>query len=167
VRCHRTRRVYYGFGDASGPGFGASFQFADDIYYEYGQWCTEVTESESSNWRELNNLVEALENILARYNLEGCEIFLFTDNSTAEGAFWKGSAKSRKLFELILRLKKLEMKHGLMLHVVHVSGKRMIPQGSDGFSRAYHSQGVMQGRPMTDFIPLHLAPIEREPRLEG
>jgi hypothetical protein len=73
-------RVYYGFGDASDPGFGASFQFADDIYYEYGQWCTEVTECKSSNWRELNNLVKALENIIARYKLAGCEIFMFTDN---------------------------------------------------------------------------------------
>jgi hypothetical protein len=76
VRCHRTGRVYYGFGDASGPGFGASFQFTNEIYYEYGQWCTEVTECESSNWQELNNLVKALENIISGYKLAGCEILI-------------------------------------------------------------------------------------------
>jgi hypothetical protein len=57
-----------------------------------GQWCTEVSEGESSNWRELNNLVQALKNILKRYGLRGCKLFIFTDSTTAEAAFWKGSS---------------------------------------------------------------------------
>jgi hypothetical protein len=59
----------------------------------------------------------------------------------------------------------LKHKHGLLLHVVHVSGKRMIAQGTDGLSRADHSQGVMQGLGMIDFMPLHQDPFNREPRL--
>ena len=41
----------------------------------------------------------------------------------------------------------------------------MIAQGTDGLSRADHSQGVMQGRPIQDFVPLHLDPLTREPGL--
>lgn len=49
VRCKKTGQVYYGFGDASGSGFGATIQIGDNIHFEYGQWCSEVTESRSSN----------------------------------------------------------------------------------------------------------------------
>jgi hypothetical protein len=66
----------------------------------------------------------------------------------------------------VLRLKKLEAKHDLILHVIHVSGKRMIYQGSDGISRGCHSEGVMRGIPMTAYVPLHLDPFEREPKLK-
>jgi hypothetical protein len=114
----------------------------------------------------LNNLVEFAEGKVRSKDMEGCELFIFTDNTTAEAAFWKGSSKSRKLFELVLRLRKLEMEHDMIIHVVHVSGKRMIAQGTDGLSRADHSEGVMQGKPMIDFIPLHQDPLEREPRLK-
>jgi hypothetical protein len=73
--------------------------------------------------------------------------------------------RSRKLFDLVLRLKVLELKHGLILHVVHVRGRRMIAQGTDGLSRADHSEGVMKGTDMRGFIPLHLAPTDREPKV--
>jgi hypothetical protein len=41
-----------------------------------------VTEELSSNWRELNNLVELLEQIFMEQELIGSEFFIFTDNST-------------------------------------------------------------------------------------
>jgi hypothetical protein len=166
VRCRKVGRAYYGFGDASKSSFGATVQIDDVLEFEYGQWTTEAGETNSSNWRELNNLVEALERIFKTHDLGGCEFFMFTDNSTAEAAYWKGTSKSRKLFELVLRLKKLEVKYDIILHVIHVSGKRMIAQGTDGLSRGDHSQGVMQGLPMTAFIPLHLDPFERSPKLK-
>jgi hypothetical protein len=97
--------------------------------------------------------------------LEGFELFVFTDNSTAENAFWKGPSTSRRLYELVLELRTLEHEHGLLLHVTHVSGKRMITQGTDGVSQADHSQGVMQGLGMVDSMPLHEDPFDREPRL--
>jgi hypothetical protein len=166
VRAKATAKVYYGFGDASGCGFGATIQIGEEIIYEYGQWSSEVTETKSSNWRELNNLVEALERIVKEYALEGSEIFIFTDNTTAEAAFWKGTSKSKTLFELVLRLKVLELDYGLILHVIHVSGRRMIAQGTDGLSRADHSEGVMRGRDMKTFIPLHLTAHAREPKVK-
>jgi hypothetical protein len=92
-------------------------------------------------------------------------LFIFTDKSTAENAFWKGTSMSRPLFEVVLELRTLEHKHDLLLHVVHVSGNRMILQGTDGLSWADHSQGVMQGLGMVAFMPLHQDPFDREPWL--
>jgi hypothetical protein len=65
----------------------------------------------------------------------------------------------------LLKLKMIEMEYDLILHIVHVSGRRMIQQGSGGLSRAEHSQGVMTGASMESFIPLHKTAIEREERL--
>jgi hypothetical protein len=96
--------VYYGFGDASGDAFGASFQIGNNIHFDYGQWTTQVSKEESSNWRELANLTEALEDQVHHHGLQDCELFLFTNNTTAEAAFLKGTSKSPRLFELVLRL---------------------------------------------------------------
>ena len=43
----------------------------------------------------------------------------------------------------------------------------MIAQGTDGLSRADHTEGVMMGQPIRDFVPLHLDPLEREPTLKS
>jgi hypothetical protein len=62
--------------------------------------------------------------------LDGCEVFLYTDNQTAEGSYFRGSAKSRALFELIVTLYKLQMQHEFILHVVWIAGTRMVQQGT-------------------------------------
>jgi hypothetical protein len=60
------------------------------------------------------------------------------------------------------------MQYDLILHVVHVSGRRIISQGTDGLSRAVHSEGVMKGtQGMEKFMPLHLDPLVRSPTLKG
>lgn len=60
VRSRKAMNVYYGFGDASGSAFGVTFCEEKGSYFEYGEWTTTEVE-QSSNWRELCNLVEALE----------------------------------------------------------------------------------------------------------
>jgi hypothetical protein len=165
VRCRGMAAVYYGFGDASGKAFGSTFQVDNNIRYRYGQWCSAIQE-ESSNYKELGNLVSALGEAVDDDTLKECEVFLFTDNSTAEGAYYKGNSSSRKLFELVLQLRQCAMSAGLLLHVIHVSGKRMIAQGTDGLSRGDHTEGVMQGKAMIEFIPLHLTAFERSPELK-
>jgi hypothetical protein len=101
-RSRSTGKAQYGFGDASGSSFGSSFEIlSEGVEVEYGQWTTEDAE-EPSNWKELNNLVCALEGVVARHSLIGCEFFIFTNNSTAEGAFWRGTSRSKKLFDLVL-----------------------------------------------------------------
>jgi hypothetical protein len=109
--------------------------------------------------------VKAIERSVSKHDMRGSEFFIFADNSTAEAAFWKGTSKSPLLFDLVLRLKELELEHDLQIHVVHVSGKRMIAEGSDGLSRADHGEGVMLGKDIRTFIPLHLNPVVGEPKL--
>ncbi len=57
------------------------------------------------------------------------------------------------------------MEHDLQIHVVHVSGKRMIAEGADGLLRTDHGEGVMLGKDIRTYIPLHLDPVIREPKL--
>ena len=112
-------------------------------------------------------IVEASEEEAARGGLDNCEYFLFTDNSTTELAYYKGSSTSRQLHELVLRLKMLEMKHSMRLHIVHCSGRRMIAQGTDGCSRGTLLEGVMAGQNMLSFVDLDKSAIERFPPLLG
>jgi hypothetical protein len=118
VRAQAIAKVYYGFRNASGYGLGATIQIGDKIVYEYGQWTSEVTETKLSNWRELNNLMEALKRVVKTHDLEGSES-IFTNNTTAEAAFWKGTSTLKNLFELVFQLKKFELACGLILHRVH------------------------------------------------
>jgi hypothetical protein len=87
VRCKKSSKAYYGFGDASGLAFGATIQIGDGIWYKYGQWSSEAVEDKSSNWQEFTNLVEFLEDAILRHKLRGSEIFIFTDNSTQNVCF--------------------------------------------------------------------------------
>ena len=59
----RSKSVYliaYGFCDASGTGFGSTIAKDNDINYRMGVW-GKGDEGESSNWKEFENLVCALE----------------------------------------------------------------------------------------------------------
>ncbi len=131
VRPSSTTVPSYMFGDASGAGFGSSIQASGNLHYIHGQWHHRYC-SESSRYRELVNLINAITNFSNNGLLDNTELFVFTDNSVAESAFFKGTSSSKKLFELMLSLRELQMHKGLVLHMVHVSGKRMISQGTDG-----------------------------------
>jgi hypothetical protein len=76
IRGRLVLEAFYGFRDASGTGFGASFDgdTSKQIFYRFGQWCTNVSE-ESSNYRELRNLVESLCDFLEEYDLTGLKYF--------------------------------------------------------------------------------------------
>jgi len=158
--------VEYGFGDASGSGFGASFETGGGIKFVLGVWGKDVG-GESSNFRELANLVDALRYRSQDKNMSvrGLEVFLFTDNAVAEGAFYKGSSSSKKLFNLILQLRLLEMEAGMRIHIIHIAGSRMIKQGTDGLSRGDANEGVMQGSSMLSFVPIAKTCLERSPAL--
>ena len=165
IRCKRVSNVYYGFGDASGSAFGATLSDGQLTQSEYGQWSTTDSE-QSSNWRELDNLVETIEGWTQTQNMAGSQLFVFTDNQVAECAFWKGTPKSKNLFDLVLTLKCLALSWSIDLHVIHVSGRRMQHQGTDGLSRGEHGTGVTGGANMLTFIPLHLSPCSREKKLK-
>jgi hypothetical protein len=111
----------------------------------------------------LYNLVARLEELVAEGKLDGCEVFIFTDNTTAEAAFYKGNSSSRHLYELVLRLRELEMKGNLKVHMIHVAGTRMEAEGADGTSRGDHATGVMSGDSVLDYVSLHKGALELEP----
>lgn len=116
---------------------------------------------ESSNYRELCNLVETIESFYSEGKLRDCEIFLFIDNIVANYAYDKSLSSCKALYDLVLRLRLVQQKEGIMLHVVHVAGTRMIKYGVDGLSRGETGEGAMQGKEMISFIPLHLDALER------
>ncbi len=166
VRGTNSHQVKFGFGDASGGGFGSSWTSSEgDTKYRFGTWGDDM-DSSSSNLRELKNLVETLELMGQNDELNGVEMYLFTDNSTAEYAFFKGSSSSRLLFELVLKLRKLEMAKKCSISIFHVAGTRMIAQGSDGLSRGNMTEGVMTGMGMQSFIPTHLSATDRSPDVD-
>jgi len=120
--CSRTgKKVIYCFGDASSSGFGFTLELDGHVYYSYGQW-DDRAEDRSSNWREAKNLLESLRRAVEDHHLQGLELFVFTDNTTAESTFWKGWSKDKLLSGIILKMRKLEMEFDLLLHSIHVSG---------------------------------------------
>ena len=149
----------------SGSAFGTTLGTGTEVFYEYGQWCTEESE-QRSNWKELKNLVDALEGWIQTHSLSGSQLFLFTNNATAEAVYWKGASKSQRLCDLVLRLKCLSLWSSLEMHNIHVSGRRMKSQGTDGLSRRDQNVGVIRGTPMKSFASLHLTPKERVPELK-
>jgi hypothetical protein len=154
-------------GDASGVGFGQSLWFLgrEDVNVFYGLWDRKAS-GNSSNWREFYNQVLGVKRGTENGNIpEGTKIFLFTDNYVTERAFHRGTSKSKTLFDLVLRLHKLEMQGKLFIHLIWVAGMRMIEQGTDGASRGDLSNGVMTGKDMLDFIPLDQGVDTREPEL--
>ena len=166
VRGKAISEFIYGFGDASGAGFGASWEDRGKVQYRFGTWGKDMDNS-SSNFRELKNLVDTLEEMNEKGKLRGIEVFLFTDNTTAENAFFKGTSSNEKLFNLVLDIRRLEMNGGCKVHFCHVAGTRMIDQGSDGLSRGNLSEGVMKGTSMSSFIPLNKTAFERSGSLEA
>ena len=120
-------------------------------------------EEESSNYKELRNLVDTVGEEARAGRLRDCELFVFTDNSTAEGCFHRGTSKSVHLHSLVLELRTLEMIYGMTIHVIHISGRRMIAQGTDGCSRGSLMEGVMAGQEMLCFVDLAKSEVERHP----
>ena len=59
-RCSSVRIVRYGFGDASGTGFGSTIQTRQGLKYRVGVWGSDE-DSESSNFKELENVVSTIE----------------------------------------------------------------------------------------------------------
>ena len=133
VRGDRVQTAKFAFGDASGGGFGSSWEAdgsnkeVDDVAYHFGTW-DDMSSAQSSNYLKLRNIMETLELMSQNGELHGTEWYMFTDNATAENVFAKGSCLSKLLFELKLRLSKLEMQSSCKIHVIHVTGTHMIPR---------------------------------------
>jgi hypothetical protein len=103
----------YGFVDASTAGFGGSFALPDGtLWFRHGLWGRDA-DSVSSNFWELCNLVDSIEQGVHSGELNSTELFVLTDNTTAEGCYYKGDSDNKRLFAQVLRLRKLEMSASL------------------------------------------------------
>ena len=81
---------------------------------------------------------------------------MLTYNSMDEGLVYKGSSTSKKLFDLVLRIKLMEIRYGMNIHGIHVAGTRMIEQRVDSLLISNMLEGVMLHKNMLSFIPLNL-----------
>jgi hypothetical protein len=84
-----------------------------------------------------------------------------------ERAFFYGTVLTKSLFDLVLRLQKLERDGDIFLHLICCAGTRMIKQGADGLSRGNLDNGVMIGEHMLEYVPIHLLALERVEHLHG
>jgi hypothetical protein len=104
--------------------------------------------------------VQRLETFAHAHLCATIEVFMFTDNYVTECAYFRCTSSSPILFNLVLRLRKLELHVGWKIHVIHIAGTRMINQGMDGLSRGDMIAGVMGGADMLTFIPLALTAVD-------
>jgi len=157
--------VVYGGGDASGEGFGGQLrQKGMRPLLRRGFWCPADADN-SSNWRELRNLIDTLAEDVRHGRLAGREVWLATDNSTAAFAYHKVTSSSKKLHEMITELRMLTIRGNFILHIYHIAGTRMIASGIDALSRGELHVDALE-RSMTTLMPLHLSPITRSPQLK-
>ena len=115
-----ARSVAFGGGDASGEGFGSLLSpLGMEPLMRRGFWVC----NESSNWREMRNLLEAIREEARLGRLVGFEVWLATDNSTAEASFYKGRSSSPELDSMVLELCLLAIASNFVLHLlVHIVG---------------------------------------------
>jgi hypothetical protein len=127
------------WGDGSGTGAGGTLEIRDGtgpkpMLTWMGTWSPSI-QSFSSNWRELRTLYQTL--LQQRDNPALCDstVFYFTDNLVSYYIMSSGSSTSPELHRLVLQIKRLELIMSCHLEVIHVPGKLMIHQGTDGLSR--------------------------------
>jgi hypothetical protein len=136
------------------------------IKYQIGLWGT-GNEDKSSNWKDFENQVEALEEKASKGNLTNASVYFFIDNSTVESCLCKGNSSSVKPFRLMVRMRKREMTCNATIVVSHVPGKCMIKEGTHGVLRGQLREGVTAGESMLSFIPLNEDPVDRPPKLKA
>ncbi len=162
----RWQSAFFVVGDASGKGKGNAVIEQYGVDYELGAWNPEWREKSSNCWKA-ENLTDRLERLVASGSLHNHEIFLITDNSSFEGVYYKGHSPSRQMLEIVFQVHKAERDEGFILHVIHISGKRMKALGVDGLSQGDLTEGMMGGKDPISFIPFHLGTDEQANGLVG
>eukprot|EP00957_Ditylum_brightwellii_P150020 11425078-Ditylum_brightwellii.AAC.1 len=123
----------YGFVDTSDLEYGRSIGLPDDLKFKHGDWGKDV-DGTSSNYKELRNLVEIVEEESLAGVLKGTIFFLAIDNFVVESVYFKGTLSSCLLFKLVVHLKKMVLSGEFTLHLVYIPGAHMIAKGMDGLS---------------------------------
>eukprot|EP00957_Ditylum_brightwellii_P160636 12228726-Ditylum_brightwellii.AAC.2 len=96
-----------------------------------------------SNYREVRNVLKVLEDEGKAGWLQGKENFMFGDNSTREATYYRGFSSSKFLYELVLQLWVVELKHGCIINLIPYTETRMIAQGTGGISHGCFGECIM------------------------
>ena len=130
-----------------------------------GIWGKDEEES-SSNWKEFTNVILAIKEEVNEGNIFRTEVFIFTHNSTVEGTFNKGSSPTKRIFELVLELQKLEHELEIVLHVFWVSGEQMKKTRDRWGVLGRHEPGRLKWGKFLSFVPLNRSALEAQPELK-
>ena len=117
--------VAYLVGDSSVLGFGLVVWSQRRLLLEAREF-TPPYQGRSYNFIEEGNLTEQIERSVEQGDLENVELFIFVGNLVFDRVFYKGTSKSLLLFELVIRLNQVQIKGGLIVHSVHITGTRMV-----------------------------------------
>jgi hypothetical protein len=160
ARGFRSGVLIPSFGDGSGTGTGGTVQYEEGEPFEMwlGTWHPRLFHF-SANWKEMLTLIAMLERAKEqkRTDIRGTTCFYFTDSMTVYCAMTKGSSTSPGLHDMVERIKKLEIKLGINLEIIHVPGTTIITERTDRLSRgiwvsALHPRPT-QERLLSEIVP--------------
>ena len=157
--------LIYSFADASGSDFLSTLLVHKEIHYKIGTWSS-TENTNSSNWRDFKNLVCDVEEADLKGRLEGSTVILATSNEVGELSLCKGNSTSENIFELVVRLRTVEIKFSTKILVAYVYGKQMMTQGTDAVSRGSLKEGVALGESMIKLCPWGSSSLESEENLK-
>lgn len=155
------------FGDGSGTGTGGTFHlpFATLRMWK-ATWGIQVYHF-TSNHKELSTLRLTLEHIKSTSptSVRHTTLFYFTDNSCTYWVCMKGSSRQPHLHSELVAIRDLELELGCHLAVVHVPGKVIIREGTDGLSRGVWVSPLHAQLPRDVLLPNIFAPLHPDATL--
>ena len=80
----------------------------------------------SSNFREVNNLVNRIINVLDKGVLHDTELYVFTYKWVFESAFFQVTSNIPLFFDSVLQIHEIQMEGMLSLHMVYSTFTRKI-----------------------------------------
>ena len=133
--------------DASNYGFAECLatEETEDLprmAFTHGVW-PEAIAGFSSNWHELATVLHSVRSRAA--DLAHSNIHFCTDNTATVKAVNSGVVHSIALMKLSRELKLVQAQHNIGIEALHLSGKLMQLQGTDGASRSAPWLGVYSG----------------------
>ena len=154
------------FGDGSGTGTGGTMNLpGTGLTLWMGQWSGRVA-SHTSNWKELKTLLLVLQQLFHGNHVNkvtGTTLFYFTDNTATYYIGASGSSASPELHKLIMQIRNYELLLECRLQVIHIPGKMMIRQGTDGLSRGIWAGAHHEPVDQQDFTAKLLGPAPPNP----
>lgn len=157
------------FGDGSGTGTGGTYLLpGSPLKMWKGKWQVCVHHF-SSNMKELMTLLATLEALASDpQQMKGVKettLFYFTDNSTTYWIAANGSSKNLRLHKILESIRAMEVLLETFLTVVHVPGRVMIQEGTDGLSRGIWMSPWHAQIPRPELLSSIFAPLPYDPQL--